>query len=98
MNDIILEAIKVVDDLNYLYFDLTKDEECVPFKFIYTPYWMGIEYGDTVVWDDQDNDVSSEEIFDEDDNWVRTETQSIIDKVQLEVLAIHSKLLKFKMP
>lgn len=52
----IKEAIDVVDTLNDLWYEQTKDENTLPFTLVYATGWKGIKFMDEVVWDDQDND------------------------------------------
>lgn len=90
------QAIEAVDELNRLYYDFTKDEERLPFTFVYASYWMGIKYFDDVVWDDTDNDVNTKEIEDADGNHIGEERESILDCVTRRVKDIHKIIRKFK--
>lgn len=94
------EAIACVEELNDLYYEQTKDEERMPFEFIYTNYWMGIKYFDETVWDDQDNDVDQinidpyQEFDDPDPDPIY---EPILDCVKRRVKKIHEITREFKL-
>jgi hypothetical protein len=90
------KAIDAVDELNSLYYDCTKDEERLPFSFVYASYWMGIKYNDEVVWDDCDMAVNSTEITDEVGNYIGEDYETILDCITCRVKDIHKIVRKFK--
>ena len=90
-------AMECVEVLNTLYYEQTKDEERLPFSFVYTNFWKGIKYFDETVWDDCDYDTDTKDILDKEDNYIGQEVESIYDCVKRRVLEIHKITRKFKL-
>lgn len=86
----ICEAMSVVSKFNDRYYHKTQDDTRLPFEFVYCDMWMGIKYNDEIVWDNQDYDVNSYEIDDE-------EFQDTIEECVINrVIEIQNIFAKFK--
>ena len=64
MNELIIEAINLIDKLNDEYQRKTENYNVLPFAFFYSDVWMGISYltDKNYIWDSEDND----RLWDED--------------------------------
>ena len=64
---------KVVDNLNYQWYELTDDSTYIPFELVYCTDYTCIKFLDQVVWDDQDNGCmitrESDDPMNEDDEY-----------------------------
>lgn len=84
MNKLIEESINAIDTLNQDYYKSTKDENNIPFTLLYCGGYIDylcIKFDNEVLWDNQDFDRESHEIYDEDDNYIGDEFEPIIDCV-----------------
>jgi hypothetical protein len=88
--ELIEEAKLVVDVLNDEWYEKTQDETKLPFAFIYASHWMGIEFLEQAIWDNQDYDRNLTN-GDEDDD----EYESIMSCVRRRVTELQELIAKF---
>jgi hypothetical protein len=92
MNQRIIEAMQAVEDLNNIYAIQTGDEFNIPFGFMFSSGYMCIEFFERTVWDDEDNDCSSDPTPTGED----MRTQTIYEHVVENVKIFRSNMRKFK--
>jgi hypothetical protein len=94
------EIIIVVDHFNGKWFELTKDEERLPFEYVYASHWQGIKFFDDIIWDDEDYDVeyknneALEGFFDTDPE---PEYETIYECIERRVNAFTDLIRNFKL-